>query len=336
MTVSPSKRSIAAATSVLSLVLLAGCSSSSKAASPQSFPQSGKTIEWVVPSAPGGANDILARIMAPSMSETLGATVNVVNKEGGSQVIGLDYAAKSDPDGYTMVYTNVPSILGRYLDPGKNASFDRSSFTPVGSFASNSVILAVPKDSPYGSVADLFTAVKAAPGTIIAGTDSRAGDDHVNLRVMEKDLGLDFNIVHYNSGADKVTALLGGEVDFAIGGIGSFFGQYKSGDVKLLAIVQDEPNPLFPEVPTLASQGFEVAPMVNNFAVSVPAGTPAETVTKLGEAMKAAAENPAVKDKLAATAAQPGWIGGAQVATLWADREAELGPVIKELLDEQG
>ncbi len=106
------------------------------------------------------------------------------------------------------------------------------------------------------------------------GTDSRAGDDHINLRMLENKLGLEFNIVHYNSGAEKVAAVVSGETDFALGGVSSFFGQFKSGEINILAVIQDKPSPFLPEVPTLAKPGYQVDPMSNNFVVSAPAGHP--------------------------------------------------------------
>lgn len=326
------RRTVLAAVALTAGVLLAGCGG---AADPAAYPEPGTKVEWIVPSAPGGANDILARVVAPVMAETLGASISVVNKEGGSQVLGLDHAARSEPDGTTIVYTNIPSILGRYLDPSKKASFDRSSFTPIGSFGSNTVVIGVPKDSPYDTVGELFAAMKAAPGTVSAATDSRAGDDHVNLRILERDLGLDMNVVHYNSGADKVASLVSGESDMALGGIGSFLGQYRSGDVKLLAVVDEQPSTYVPEVPTLRSAGFDVEPMTNNFAVSVPAATPAPIVEKLEAALRSASEDPAVREKLAGAGATPAWLPGAEVATLWAEREQQVAPVIAELLQEQ-
>ena len=103
---------------VAAVALLAGCSGGTTGTDTAAeFPKKGSTIEWIVPSAAGAANDILARIMAPAMQETLGANVKVINKEGGSQIVGLNYAANAKPDGHTIVYTNIPSILGRYLDP---------------------------------------------------------------------------------------------------------------------------------------------------------------------------------------------------------------------------
>ena len=131
----------------------------------------------------------------------------MVNKEGGNQVIGLNYVANAKPDGQTIGYTNIPSIFGRYLDPSKKAAFDRESFTPDRFVRLQRRGDRREQDSPYGSIKELFDAVKAEPGKITVGTDSRAGDDHVNLRVLEKELGLDFNIVHYNSGADKIAAI---------------------------------------------------------------------------------------------------------------------------------
>lgn len=317
-------------------VLITGCGGTSGTESAGEFPKKGSTIEWVVPSAAGAGNDILARIMAPAMQETLGANVKVVNKEGGSQVIGLNYAANAKPDGHTLVYTNIPSILGRYLDPTKKAGFDRESFTPVGSFASNAIVIGVNKSSPYSSIKELFDAVKANPGTVSVGTDSRAGDDHVNLRILENELGLKFNIVHYNSGAEKIAALVAGEVDFGLGGVSSFFGQFKSGELDILTVIQDSPSPFLPDVPTLTSQGYEVEPMANNFAVSVPAETPAETVAVLESALKKAEEDPEVQAKLEATATEPVWVSGADVETLWTDRETKIKPIIAELLQSNG
>ena len=325
----------AAAVAALALTLTGCGGQAASNTGAASFPKAGSTIEWVVPSAAGAGNDILARIMAPAMQENLGANIKVVNKEGGSQVVGLNYVASSKADGHTIGYTNIPSILGRYLDPSKKAGFDRSSFTPIGSFASNSVVIGVNKNSPHQDIKGLFDAVKASPGTVKVGTDSRAGDDHVNLRILENKLGLDFNIVHYNSGADKIAALVAGEVDFALGGVSSFYGQYKSGDIRVLTVIEDKPSPFIPEVPTLNSAGYEVESMSNNFAVSVPNGTPAEVVSALEASLKKASENPAVQEKLKGAATQSVWVSGAEVAKLWQERETLMKPVIDELLQQK-
>lgn len=327
-------QTVGAAAAVVALA--AGCTGGSTADEAGSFPTKGSTIEWIVPSAAGAGNDILARIMAPAMQESLGANVKVVNKEGGSQVIGLNYAANAKPDGHTLVYTNVPSILGRYLDPSKKAGFDRESFIPIGSFASNAIVIGVNKSSRFNSIGELFDAVKASPGAVTVGTDSRGGDDHINLRILEDELGLKFNIVHYNSGAEKIAAVVAGETDFALGGISSFFGQYKSGELKLLSVIQDSPSDFIPEVPTLASQGYQVDAMSNNFAISVPKGTPAETVAVLENALKKAEEDPAVQAKLEASGTQPVWESGADVEKIWMDKETVIKPIIAELLQSNG
>jgi tripartite-type tricarboxylate transporter receptor subunit TctC len=331
------KRLVIAGLAAAALLTTAACGQTPGAAgasadSAVKFPVASTKIEWIVPSAPGAGNDILARIVAPALEEALGAPVRVVNKEGGSQVIGLNYLANAKKDGQTMGYTNIPSIFGRYLDPSKKASFNRESFSPLGSFAFNDVVIGVNKSSPHGSIKDLFDAVKAAPGKVTVGTDSRGGDDHVNLRVLEKELGLDFNIVHYNSGADKIAALIAGEVDFALGGISSFYGPFKSGELKLLTVINTEKNQFAPEVPTLESQGFKVAPMTNNFAVSVPAGTPASIVAAMEKALKEAVATPAVVEKLKAAGTGPAWLSASEVSSKWKEREAAAKPIIDELL----
>lgn len=334
------KRLIIAGLAAVALLSTAACGQASNAAdgsadSSAKFPKASTKIEWIVPSAPGAGNDILARIVAPALEEALGAPVRVVNKEGGNQVIGLNYLANAKKDGQTMGYTNIPSIFGRYLDPSKKASFNRESFSPVGSFAFNDVVIGVNKSSKHNSIKELFDAVKASPGKISVGTDSRAGDDHVNLRVLEKELGLDFNIVHYNSGADKIAALIAGEVDFALGGISSFFGPFKSGELKLLTVINTEKNQFAPEVPTLESQGYQVAPMTNNFAVSVPAGTPANIVAAIEKALKEAVATPAVTEKLKSAGTGPAWLSASEVATKWKEREAAAKPIIDELLTQK-
>ena len=333
------KKLTALTTTALAAVALAltGCGgqAGSTTTAAADFPKAGATIEWIVPSAAGAGNDILARIIAPAMQEDLGANIKVVNKEGGSQVVGLNYVAQSKPDGLTFGNTNIPSILGRYLDPAKKAAFDRSSFTPIGSFATNSVVIGVNKDSKYKTIQELFDAVKAEPGKITVGTDSRAGDDHINLRLLEDQLGLDFNIVHYNSGADKVAAIVSGETDFALGGVSSFFGHYKSGDIKLLTVIEDTTSPFVPDVPTMKSAGYDVKPMASNFALSVPSKTPKEVVAKLEASLKAAAESPAIQEKLKGAATQPAWVPAADVSKLWEERETTIKPVIDELLKQQ-
>ena len=119
--------------------------------------------------------------------------------------------------------------------------------------------------------------------------------------MLEKKLGLDFNIVHYNSGADKIAALISGEIDFALGGVSSFIGPYKSGEIKILTVINEQPSPFIPDVPTLASEGYEVDPMTNNFAVSVPAKTPAEHGDRAGDrAARRRSRQPEVAEKLKA------------------------------------
>lgn len=321
---------------VVAALLLTGCGSQGSASGDaQAFPQAGSTAEWVVPSAAGAGSDTLARIVSPAMQEDLGINIKVVNKEGGGQIIGLNALANSKPDGLTFGTTNVPSILGRYLDPNKKAGFDRESFTPIGSYATNAIVIGAKKDSPYQSIEELFDAVKAAPGTIKAGTDSRGGDDHINLLILEKELGLDFNIVHYNSGADKVASLVSGELDFSLGGVSSFYGQYKSGDLNLLAAISAEPSTFIPDVPTLESAGYSIDPMASTFVLSVPSKTPAEVVSQLEASLKKATENAEVQDKLKKSATQPAWMSSSEVSELWEERETAVKPIIEELLQEK-
>ena len=330
-------RRIALAALALSATALTACSSaaSTNAGVQEDWPSAGTNIEWIVPSAAGAGNDILARIVAPVMQEDLGANIKVVNVEGGSQVVGLTKLATAKPDGTSLGPTNIPSVLGRYLDPSKNAPFSREDFAPIGGFAVNSIVIAVGKDSPYSTIDELFNAIEESPGEITAGTDSRGGDDHINLNLLETATGTELNIVHYNSGADKVAAVMSGEIDFALGGVSSFYGPSKSGDLKLLAVIDDEQSELIPDVPTLASAGYDVAPMESRFIMSVPSATPANIRESLEDSLKKATEDPAVVEKLKGAATVTEWISAEEAEQLWDEREAEIEPIIGDLLAQQ-
>lgn len=296
----------------------------------------GKDISWMVPSAAGGGNDIMARILAPAMSEQLDANVQVVNREGGNQVIGLTELAGAKQDGTMFGATNLPSILGRYLDPSNNATFSREDFAPIGCFASNDIVLAVPSSSEYSDLEELFDAIKAEPGTISAGTDSRGGDDHVNLATMERDLDVDLNLVHYDGGTNKTTALVAGEIDLALGGVASFVTPWKSGDVNILAVISDERTSLAPDVPTFDEAGVPgLAPMTSRFCLSVPAGSSDAIISTYEEALESAVNDPEVLEKVEAAATTPDFVGAADAVKLWEERESSLKPIIEEVLNEQ-
>ena len=115
----------------------------------------------------------------------------------------------------------------------------------------------------------------------------------------------------------------------------SFFGQYKSGDIKLLTVIEDNASPFVPDVPTMKSAGYDVKPMASNFALSVPSKTPKEIVAKLEASLKKAAETPAVQEKLKGAATQPAWVPAAELSKLWEEREKTIKPVIDELLKQQ-
>ena len=232
-----------------------------------------------MPSAAGAANDTLARIMAPKMGEELGANVQVVNVEGGNQVIGISQMAESDPDGLTIGYTNIPSILGRYLDPTQNAPFDRSSFAPLGSFATNDGIIAVNAGSPYETLDDLVAAAEDAPGELNSATDSRAGDDHIHLELLQEALLVEYNIVHFDSGSDKVAAVVGSRSSSQSEGSPATTGLSSPATSALSPSSPRSPARSCPTCRRLTRSGYDMEPMTSFFTVSAPAGTPEKSST---------------------------------------------------------
>jgi len=317
---------IAAATAIL----LSACAPVPEAVPDEEvdFPTSGATIELIVPFSAGGGTDISARAIAPLLAAELGADVQVINTPGAGSQLGITALSTAKADGYTIGFTTLPSALTTYLVENRGATYDRSSFVPLGSLTKSSNIIAVSASSDFESMEDLIAAAEAAPGSVtvaVAGDDERLG-----MRAVEDATGATFNLVPFDGGAEKTTALLGNQVQAIIGGATTVVPGVTNGDFRALAIFGAEEDPFLEGIPTLSSLGIDIE--INGFLViSAPAGTPDGVVELLEAAIKKATADPAFQELVSAGFQQPVFLPSAQVAEIWETQEAAF---IQLLADE--
>jgi tripartite-type tricarboxylate transporter receptor subunit TctC len=240
----------------------------------EAFPS--RPIQVVNPYPAGGATDLMARAMAQGLQQRLGQPVVVVNRDGAAGAVGTLGVARSAPDGYTLAF--VPALVLSVLpvtQPGSGLRAD--ALRPVCQMFANAQAIAVRAASPLRDLADLVAAARAAPGTVTYGSLGIASIPHLAILQWARAAGIEMTHVPYRGDGAVMTDALAGRIDFAAIVLGSASGRT---DMRLLAVFDTARNPAFPDVPTAAEQGFEVAP-TSFGGLMAPAGTPPERIALL-------------------------------------------------------
>jgi tripartite-type tricarboxylate transporter receptor subunit TctC len=317
------------------IVLLAGCVLAFvvglSPAWAADYPQKGKSIQLIVGNAAGGPTDLGARILASGLEKELGVPVVVVNKTGANGQIQLTQVASAKPDGYLFGTVNFPVTITGYLDPTRKAAYNRKSFEPLAMHVVDPNLFAVLTKSPYKTVKDLVEAAKAKPKTITVSSGMR-NDEQIGIVQLEKLTGAQFAQVSFTQGtAPSLVALLGGKIDVHCGHPADVLGHVKSGDVRVLGIMDDEESPFLPGVKTFEAQGYKDYSASSRGYV-LPAGTPKEIVNILSGAMKKVMATEEHKKKMAEMGLSVRYMDPAQLGKFWDETEAmvkELEPMLK-------
>jgi tripartite-type tricarboxylate transporter receptor subunit TctC len=262
------------------------------------------------------------------MERELGVPVQIVNKPGASTQVANAEVAAARPDGYTLLMFAIPTGLITYLDAERKSTYDRSSFQPVATAFADGLGIAVAKDSPIKDAKQLVEMAKAKPGEIKIGTAGLLGVNHLGMLAWERQAGVRFAYVHFNSGLEAITAALGGHLDAATGTLGNVQPQFKNGSIRVLGIFDRQPSDLVPGAPTLESQGFPVYTSAS-YILAAPKGTPMEIVNVLNAAVQKAVNNPEYKTKVNEIGMAPLYMETAQAATHWEQRENETKPLLE-------
>lgn len=287
-----SKKSRRRITLLTTAAALTTCLAAGAACAADPFPV--RPIQFVVPFAAGGGLDLNARNFAQAMSDVLKQPVTVTNRDGAAGTIGLQSVAVSKNDGYTIAFTPAVSLTS---EPHrlKTVPYQLDSFKPVCQVFDNIFAIAVTKDSPYKTMADLLNDAKRSGNNVSYGTSGTGSIPHLGTSDIETAAKVQMTHIPYKGDAPMLQDLLSSRLSFGALLASSITSQIQAGTLRLLAVYADHRHPAFPQVPTLTEAGVPVV-QLSFGGLLVPAKTPPEVVTVLESACDKAIKSTAYKD----------------------------------------
>ncbi len=249
-----------------------------------------KPVNLIVCYGPGGSTDIVVRAMSDQLSKTLGVPAVVLNKSGSGGLVGAQFAAKSKPDGYTVLVLSLSHLLRMAIEPGIPVDVFRD-FDPVCRYVSQPLFLGTGGKSRFKTIDDLISYAKQNPGKVSFGTAGIGATGHFCSELFLSATKTKQKHVPFKGDAASTTATMGGHVDWSVTGLPKFKGKADSGDIRLLACFSKERVPLVKDIPTLVEKGYP-AVMYSWFGFAVPKGTPKAIIKKLDSALKTAIKDP--------------------------------------------
>jgi tripartite-type tricarboxylate transporter receptor subunit TctC len=299
----------------------------SGAAHAQAYPT--KPIRFVVPFPAGGSTDVGARLIAESLSRAFGQQVYIENKSGANGTIGIEDAAKSAPDGYTILVTtdsvaSNPHVFHTYVDPSKD-------LLPIIQLSRQPIVLAAHPSLGVNSLAELIALAKKQPGLPYATGSGVGSAQHMAVQWFAQIAGITLEQVPYRGGGQAINDLLGGHVKLGSLGSTPLISHYKAGTLRLLAQTSKTRSPSLPDVPTYEEAGVTGLVLDQWLGVFAPARTQADIAGRLNGEINKAIADPAVRKNFLDSAQEP--IGGTaeQFAQLVREDYARYGRLVKDL-----
>lgn len=289
-----------------------------------------KPISWICPYAAGGNADTRSRLVAKGMSAILGQPIIVDNKAGAGGNIGTELIARAKPDGYTIGMGNfAPLAVNHALF--KKLNFDPlNDIVPITQIERGPLVMLIRTESPWKSVKDVAQAAKAAPGKLSYASGGIGGTHHLSAALFAHAAGLDLIHAPYKSGSAAASDLMGGQVQLMFEQMYSALPSIKTGKVRPLAVTARKRNPLLPDVPTMAEQGYPDVEVLNWQGLVGPKGLPADLVATLSKACNQALNDPDIKEKITSQGNEV--VGGTpeQFAALIRTESPRWGKVVRE------
>jgi tripartite-type tricarboxylate transporter receptor subunit TctC len=269
-------------------------------AAAQNFPA--KPVRVIVPFAPGGATDVVFRLLAPKLSENLGQQAIVDNRPGGGSTIGMDIVARSAPDGYTLGVANLSFAVNPSLLPKLPYDTERD-FAPVSLVTIVPLAISVHPSVPSRSVKELIALAKAKPGSLNYASSGNGSATHMATELFKVLTGTDIVHVPYSGGGPAVLSVVGGQVSIYTGSIPSQLQHIKSGRLVALAVTSAKPDPALPGIPSVADAGVPGYEAVEWQGIVAPSGTPGAVIQRLNRALVESVKAPEFNERLAGVGA---------------------------------
>jgi tripartite-type tricarboxylate transporter receptor subunit TctC len=289
-----------------------------------------KPIRLIVPFPPGGGTDILSRLIANKLTETVGWQIVVDNRGGAGGNIGLQAAAQAAPDGYTMVMGQTSNLA---INPSlyKKLPYDPlRDFVPVSLVTASPIALVVSAKSPYRTLGDFVAAAKAKPGQVTFGSPGNGTVAHLTGELFQRTAAIKYVHGPYKGAAQALPDLLGGRIDLYSGSLETAAPHMKAGTIRALALTSLQRVPVVPEVPTVSESGYKGFQAVTWFGILVAKGTPDAIVQRLTAEITKVLQQPDVKERLAASGGLPVQTGPKEFAAVLSADLPKWARIVKE------
>ncbi len=269
-------------------------------AAAQSYPS--KPVRLIVPFPPGGSNDVVGRMIAVQLSTRLDKPVIVENQGGAGGLIGTELAARSQPDGYTLLLISVayafnPAIYKLPYDPA-------TAFAPVAMLGAGPVVIAVTSKLPVSSVKDLIALAKEKPGELNYATAGVGSFQHLASELFKQQAGVDIVHIPFKGGGPAMMDVIAGNTQIAIGSLIQMLPQIKAGKLKALGVGSAHRIAALPDLPTISEAGVPGYEVTNWWGIVVPAGTPRSIIDRLHKDLTAVVASPETKKRFESEGAE--------------------------------
>jgi tripartite-type tricarboxylate transporter receptor subunit TctC len=253
-----------------------------------------RVVKIVVPFAPGGGTDLVARTLAQEMAKDLGVSVMIENRPGAGTIVGTQAVATSAPDGYTLL----TGTFANAVNPSLNAKLPydpHKDFAPVALVARSFNIVVVNPKSSLRTIADLIAAAKANPGKMTFGTFGVGTSAHLAGELFKDMAKINLTAVPYKGAAPAITDLIGGQIDMMFTTVASAASLIESGQLRAIAVTSVERSPAFPQIPTVAEAGVAGYAAESWYGLFAPAGTPSDVISRLNKSAASAVQSEAFR-----------------------------------------
>ena len=312
--------------------VLAGAAGAALAGAPAIHAQSAwptKSIRFVVPFAPGGTSEIVARSVAAELTKQLGQTVFVENKPGGAGVTAMAEVARAAPDGYTIILSHVGTMaVNPYMLTNQPFDVDKD-FVPVTLLAKVPNVFVIHPDVPARNFKEFVDHVRKNPGKLNYGSAGNASAGHLAMEYLQLATGMQITHIPYRGTGPQLTDLLAGRTDASSAGMPALGAQIRAGKLRAIAVGTQQRIPALPDVPTVAEQGYKDFETSQWYGIHAPAGTPPELVKRLQEECYKALRASSVTERFATDNAIGGGGPSSEYAAFVRDQQRIWSDIVK-------